>query len=90
MKTSQAMEFPKGTVTIPAAEFRQGLTAFVGRVQHGGQRVVVTSHGTEACALVPIEDLRRLRRLELAVAKAKRSKSKMVPVDGPLFSAELD
>lgn len=83
-----AAELPKGTTSVTAADFRVGLTKHIGQVRHAGARIIVTTHGAPACALVPIEDLRQLRRLQLAVGRAKRSKDKMIPLDGPLFEVD--
>jgi prevent-host-death family protein len=52
--------------SISTAEARQNLAELVNRVAYGKERVVLTRHGKEVAALVPIEDLglmARLRRL---------------------------
>ena len=45
-------------------EFRHGLTGIAGRVQHGGERVIVRRNGKPAFAVIPVEDLEALQRLE--------------------------
>jgi len=61
--------------SISTAEARQNLAELVNRVAYGKERVVLTRHGKEVAALVPIEDLglmaklrRLLRRRELRQA----------------------
>lgn len=52
--------------SISTAEARQNLAELVNRVAYGKERVVLTRHGKEVAALVPIEDLglmAKLRRL---------------------------
>jgi prevent-host-death family protein len=52
--------------SISTAEARQNLAELVNRVAYGKERVVLTRHGKEVAALVPIEDLglvARLRRM---------------------------
>jgi prevent-host-death family protein len=60
---------------MSTAEARQNLAELVNRVAYGKERVVLTRHGKEVAALVPIEDLglmeklrRLLRRRELKQA----------------------
>ena len=48
----------------PMKEFRRGLTEIAGRVQHGRERVIVRRNGKPAFAVIPVEDLEALQRLE--------------------------
>ncbi|MGH2460811.1 MAG: type II toxin-antitoxin system Phd/YefM family antitoxin [Chloroflexota bacterium] len=50
------------TVTIERA--RVELSDVVSRVQYAGERVIVTRRGKPAAAIVPLEDLEMLRRIE--------------------------
>lgn len=50
------------TVTIERA--RVELSDVVSRVQYAGERVVVTRRGKPAAAIVPLEDLELLQRIE--------------------------
>jgi len=52
------------TRQVPIGEAQRGLSALVGSVRYGGSRVVLTSRGRPACALVPVADLARLQRTE--------------------------
>ncbi len=51
----------------PLKQFRKDLTGITGRVQHAGDRVVVDRNGKPAFAVVPVEDLEALQRLEDAI-----------------------
>lgn len=73
-------EYPKGTITVTAARLRLKLTELLGKVRHGGQRVLVTRHGKPACALVPLEDLKKIRQMDLAINRAKRNKTGAIPL----------
>lgn len=46
------------------SELREGLSDFLNRVQYRGERVVVHRRGKDAAALVSLEDLELLERLE--------------------------
>jgi prevent-host-death family protein len=51
---------------MSTAEARENLAELVNRVAYGKERIVLTRHGKEVAALVPIEDLgvmAKLRRL---------------------------
>jgi prevent-host-death family protein len=50
------------TVTIERA--RVELSHVVSRVQYAGERVVITRRGKPAAAIVPLEDLELLQRIE--------------------------
>ncbi len=49
---------------VTAKRLKENLSEYVGRVQHGGAFFVVTKNGKPAAALVPIEALLALHRLE--------------------------
>ena len=46
------------------SEAREAFSTTVNRVAFGGERVVLTRHGRRVAAVVPIEDLELLERLE--------------------------
>jgi prevent-host-death family protein len=46
------------------SEARESFSTTVNRVAFGGERVVLTRHGRRVAAVVPIEDLDLLERLE--------------------------
>lgn len=48
---------------VPTAEARRNLADLLNRVAYGKERVVVTRHGKEMAALVPVEDLDLLNRI---------------------------
>ncbi|MCD0480954.1 type II toxin-antitoxin system Phd/YefM family antitoxin [Streptacidiphilus sp. ASG 303] len=47
---------------IPVTQARAALADLVNRVAYGGERIALTRHGRTVAALVPAEDLERLRR----------------------------
>jgi prevent-host-death family protein len=52
------------TVTwcVPIRDACRGLSALIGRVRYGRDRVVLTSRGRAACAIVSVADLEHLER----------------------------
>ncbi|MGH7500435.1 MAG: type II toxin-antitoxin system Phd/YefM family antitoxin [Longimicrobiales bacterium] len=48
---------------ISTAEARQNLAELVNRVAYGKERVVLTRHGKEIAAVVPVEDLTLVQKL---------------------------
>lgn len=46
------------------SEARESFSTTINRVAFGGERVVLTRHGRRVAAVVPIEDLDLLERLE--------------------------
>ena len=49
---------------VSAAEARSEFSDIINRASFGKERVVLTRHGKELAAVVPIEDLELLERLE--------------------------
>jgi len=45
---------------VSIAQARQSLSALVNRVAYGGERIVLTRHGRNIAAIVPMNDLLRL------------------------------
>jgi prevent-host-death family protein len=54
---------------ISTADARRNLAELVNRVAYGKERVVLTRHGKQLCALVPIEDLSFLDKLHAAAER---------------------
>ena len=50
--------------SVTAKDLKDHPAEVLGRVQYGNERVVVTRYGKEVAAMVPIEDVRPLERLE--------------------------
>jgi prevent-host-death family protein len=58
------------TVTaVTVADARSGLAELLNRVAYGKERLVITRHGREIAALVPVEDLQLANRLRRFVAR---------------------
>ena len=54
---------------ISTAEARRNLAELVNRVAYGKERLVLTRHGKQLCALVPIEDLSFLDKLHASATR---------------------
>jgi prevent-host-death family protein len=54
---------------VSTADLRRNLAELVNRVAFGKERVVLTRHGKQVCALVPIEDLSLLERMREAAGR---------------------
>lgn len=54
---------------VTVADARNGLAELLNRVAYGGERLVITRHGREVAALVPVEDLRLVDRLRRFVTR---------------------
>lgn len=54
---------------VPTAEARRNLAELLNRVAYGKERVVVTRHGKEIAALVPVDDLDLLERIRSFAAR---------------------
>ena len=61
-------------LSMSTVEAREQFSDVVNRAAYGKERVLLTRRGKELAAVVPIEDLRRLQKLEderdLAIARA--------------------
>lgn len=58
------------TVTaVTVADARSGLAEILNRVAYGKERLVITRHGRELAAIVPVEDLQLVHRLRRFVAR---------------------
>ena len=54
---------------ITVADARSGLAELLNRVAYGKERLVITRHGREIAAIVPVEDLQLASRLRRFVAR---------------------
>jgi prevent-host-death family protein len=54
---------------VTVADARSDLAELLNRVAYGKERLVITRHGRELAALVPIEDLQLVNRLRRFVAR---------------------
>lgn len=54
---------------ISVADARSDLAELLNRVAYGKERLVITRHGRELAAIVPVEDLRLTTRLRRFVAR---------------------
>ena len=66
---------PEEEQAVSATEARSKLSDLISRAQHSEERTILTRHGKPVAALVSIEDLKALRKLEDAtdVARARES-----------------
>ncbi len=76
-KRSKVDTLDETAVTVK--ELKSHLGDFLGRVQFGGEQLVVTKNGKPAAALISLETLALLRRLEdlddLAAAREARAEA---------------
>lgn len=56
---------PRVAVAVPVAELRSRLGDTLGRVRFGGERLVLTAHGTPIAAVVCLDDLERLEQVDV-------------------------
>jgi prevent-host-death family protein len=54
---------------VTVADARSGLAEILNRVAYGKERLVITRHGRELAAIVPVEDLQLVNRLRRFVAR---------------------
>jgi prevent-host-death family protein len=54
---------------VTTADVRKNMAELVNRAAYGGERFVVTRHGKELVAIVPLEDVTLLERLRSLVAR---------------------
>ena len=63
-KTAIETASERTMLTSSARNLRANLGEFLGRVRYGHERVTVTSHGKPVAAIVTMEDLELLERIE--------------------------
>lgn len=54
---------------VTTADVRRNMAELLNRAAYGGERFVVTRHGKELVAIVPLEDVTLLERLRSLVAR---------------------
>lgn len=54
---------------VTTAETRKNMSELINRAAYGGERFVVTRHGKELVAIVPLDDLTLLDRLRRRIAE---------------------
>ena len=64
-----------GISAVTVADARSGLAELLNRVAYGKERLVITRHGREVAAIVPVEDLRLADRLRKFVARKDVARS---------------
>lgn len=67
---------------ISTADARRNLAELVNRVAYGKERVVLTRHGKQLCAIIPIEDLSLLDRVRAAAEDLDVSDALVERADG--------
>lgn len=60
------------TEVMSASDVRQNFGSVVNRVARGEGRVLIEKHGAPVVGIVPIEDIRRLRRMDELTSRRKR------------------
>jgi prevent-host-death family protein len=58
-----------GVTAVSVADARNDLAELLNRVAYGKERLVITRHGRELAAIVPMEDLHLAGRLRRFVAR---------------------
>ena len=77
------------TVTaVSVADARSDLAELLNRVAYGKERLVITRHGREVAAIVPVEDLKLVNRLRRFVARKDVSRALAQLDDGRTASWE--
>ena len=51
-------------MSVGVGAFKNSLSRFLNRAAYGGERVIVSSRGTPKAAVIGMDDLRKLERLE--------------------------
>jgi len=51
-------------MSVSVGEFKSGLSRYLNKAAYGGERVIVSSRGAPKAAVIGMDDLRRLERLE--------------------------
>jgi prevent-host-death family protein len=64
-----------GVTAVSVADARSDLADLLNRVAYGKERLVITRHGRELAAIVPIEDLQLANRLRRFVARKDVSRA---------------
>ena len=73
-------------MTVPVAQLRSRLGQSLGRVRFAGERLLLTTHGAPVAAVVSLDDLERLRQVDVVGVPAPVVEASVVL---PLREAEL-
>ena len=60
---------------VSVADARSDLAELLNRVAYGKERLVITRHGREVAAIVPVDDLKLVSRLRRFVARKDVSRA---------------
>ncbi|MBC5815609.1 MAG: type II toxin-antitoxin system Phd/YefM family antitoxin [Candidatus Eremiobacteraeota bacterium] len=75
-KANGAQSWSDGIPAVPATDLRKDAPGILGRVEFGGEEIILTRHGKPAAALVSMEVLKALYAIEdaqdVAAAAAAR------------------
>jgi prevent-host-death family protein len=79
------------TKNLSATEAREKFSEVVSRVRYGHERILLGRHGHEQAAIVPIEDLRLIEKLEdaLDLSAARKALRESGTVSWEELRAEL-
>ena len=60
---------------VPSSQARDNLAELISRAAYGKERIILTRRGKQLAAVVPIEDVRRLEKLQddLDLQEARKS-----------------
>ena len=76
--------------SVTASSLKTHPSDILGRVRYGRERIAVTYHGKEIAAVVPVEDVRLLEKLEEALDSLDAVESlQEAERDGTISLAEL-
>ena len=76
--------------SVTASSLKTNPSDILGRVRYGRERIAVTYHGKEIAAVVPVEDVRLLEKLEEALDSLDAVESlQEAERDGTISLAEL-
>ncbi len=64
LDATAGLEDFQGLFAVPATDLRKDAHAIFGRVEHGGEEIILTRHGKPAVALVSLAVLKAIRSFE--------------------------
>lgn len=80
----RTIHFHNGLREIGASQIRERLRSYLASVRDTGERLVITRRGKAVAALVSVDDLRFLERMEDILDVAKRINDEAIPLDQAL------
>jgi prevent-host-death family protein len=69
------------SITTGTAEVKARLSEFLGRVRHGGERIIISRRGKPIAAIISMDDLHRLENIE------RESKYQIRETEHPIMRA---